>query len=182
GDELAPVQRRDVVPLDSLPQLESPRPVVGARLPGLREVALEREIVGTRRLFRKRIPDEPARGEADELEGPDLLVQAGTDHRRIPWRGTIQTPAALGRLGARGNPIGVGRRRLSRRAPTAHAPDQRRHARAGPAGALDEITPGHAPASHVARSHGTQRLTPHLSGYWRIKSDRECGETPIGTG
>src|SRR5215472_13042239 len=50
GHQLTPVEGRDVVPLHALAELEGPHPEVRTALPGLREVALEGEIGGVRRL------------------------------------------------------------------------------------------------------------------------------------
>src|SRR2546425_6253766 len=96
--QLAPVQRRHVVPLDPLAQLERPHPVVGARLPQLREVSLEREVVGATRLVGERVADETVAGEGGKLEEPDRLRQPWIEHRRVPGRGPRQEPPPPGRV------------------------------------------------------------------------------------
>src|SRR3989454_12644872 len=61
GDQLAPVERWHVLPLDAPAQLECPHALVGAPLPGLGEVSLEGQVVVASRLVRKRIRSEERR-------------------------------------------------------------------------------------------------------------------------
>src|SRR4030095_6402921 len=64
GGELAPIERRHVLPLHALPQLEGPDAIVGTRRPRLCEVALEPHVDGAARLVGKYIADEAVAGEA----------------------------------------------------------------------------------------------------------------------
>src|SRR5216683_1358107 len=161
--QLAPVQRWDVVPLDALAQLERPDPVVRARLPGFREIALEREVAGAGRLVGERVADQAAAREAGELEEPDRLCKSWIDHRRIPLRGASEHTPAFRRLGARGDPVGIGRRRLSRRAPPTRADRQRGHPGAGPSRAFQEIASRHVSTGGPARVRSGHRSSPSLS-------------------
>jgi hypothetical protein len=101
GDELAAVERRHVVPLDALAQLEGPHALVGGARPGFREVALEREVGGIRRLVGEREADEPAADEGRDLEEADGIREAGIEDGRVPGGGPGEGAAALRCLGAR---------------------------------------------------------------------------------
>src|SRR6185295_15957704 len=58
GHQLAPVEWRDVLPLDALTEPEGPDTEVRAALPRLREVALQREVGGIGCLVGERIANE----------------------------------------------------------------------------------------------------------------------------
>src|SRR6267378_4548308 len=68
-DELASVERRHVLPLDALPDLEGPHAVGRVALPRLGKIALEAQVGGTGRFVGKRVADEPVAREPYELEG-----------------------------------------------------------------------------------------------------------------
>src|SRR5439155_1310625 len=67
GDQLTPIERRHVLPLDAPAQLECPHALVGAPLPGLGEVAFEAEVGVAGRLVGKRI------GQGTKSRGDDIL-------------------------------------------------------------------------------------------------------------
>src|SRR5439155_7708926 len=81
-DELSSVERRDVLPLDALTELEGPDARVGTRLPGLREIRLQRKIAGSAHLLGEGVADQAARDEAGELEETDRLRQSRIDQGR----------------------------------------------------------------------------------------------------
>ena len=138
GDELAPLERRHVLPLDAPAQLERPHALVGTPLPGLGEVSLEAQVVVASRLVGERIAQEAIAGEAGELEEPDGLGQPRVDHRGIPGRGPGQHPAALRRLGARRDPVGV-LARLSRGSPPTGSDGEGGGAEATPSDLFEEL-------------------------------------------
>src|SRR4030095_3723699 len=82
GGELAPIERRHVLPLHALPQLEGPDAIVGTRRPRLCEVALEPHVDGAARLVGKYIADEAVAGEAGELVEPNRTGDPRLEHRR----------------------------------------------------------------------------------------------------
>ena len=86
--------------------------MLGIRLPRLGEIAHEREVIGAGRLVGETVAQEPVVDEAGELKRPHRLGQARVDHRWVPGRGPRHGPAPLGGLGARGDPVGIGRRGL----------------------------------------------------------------------
>src|SRR5262249_54793134 len=103
----AAIQGGHVLPLHALTKLEGPDTVTGLRLPRLREVPDQGEIVGPRRLVREPIAHEPVAHEAGELEEPDRLGQPGVNDRRVPRRSPRYSAATFRRLGARGDPVRV---------------------------------------------------------------------------
>jgi hypothetical protein len=68
GDQLAPVERRHVLPLDAAAQLECPHALVGAPLPRLGEVAFEAEVGVAGCLIGKRVAQEAIAGKPRDLE------------------------------------------------------------------------------------------------------------------
>ncbi|PYN22737.1 MAG: hypothetical protein DMD76_18980 [Candidatus Rokuibacteriota bacterium] len=103
--------------------------MVGVRRPRLRQITLEGEIVGVGGLVGERMAHETVAGETGELKEADRLRVPWVDHRRIPGRRARQDAAALGRLGAGREPVGIGGRGRGGRAPAAR--DQRARANAG---------------------------------------------------
>jgi hypothetical protein len=106
--ELAPVERRDVLPLHALPELEGPDPRVGAGRPRLGEVPLEGHVDGPARLVREDVPDQPITGQPGELVEAHRLGEPWVEHGRIPAEARVSVPPRLAGLGARGNPLGIG--------------------------------------------------------------------------
>src|SRR5215468_9325685 len=100
GDQLAPVERRHVLPLDPAAQLEGPHALVGAPLPRLGEVSLEREIAVPARLVGEHVAQETIAGQPGELEQADRLREPRVDHRRIPGRGPGEHESLAGSLGS----------------------------------------------------------------------------------
>ena len=158
GDQLAPFERRHVLPLDAPAQLERPHSLVGAPLPGLGEVPLEAEVGVAGRLVREHMAQEAIAGEPGELEQPHGLGESRVDHRGIPGRGPGQDPAPLRRLGARRDPAGI-RRGGGSSSPTG-GDSHRGHPGAGHGCALEEITSSHAAASGLAKVGGGHRGSP----------------------
>ena len=163
GDEFASVERRHVLPLHALPQLERPDPRVGVALPALGEVPLEGEVGHSGGLVRERIAYEAIAGERRELEQPDRLGEARVDHRGIPGRCPREAPASPGRLRARRDPVGVRRRRLRERMSPACADGQGGRAGAGPSGTSEKVTSRHMGVCGLARVGGGHRSSPSLS-------------------
>src|SRR2546422_11592514 len=67
GGELAAVERRQVLPLHALAQLERPHAVIGARRPRLGPIALEAHVARAARLVGERVPHEAGTPPACEL-------------------------------------------------------------------------------------------------------------------
>ena len=67
GGELAAVERRQVLPLHALAQLERPHAVIGTRRPRLGQIALEAHVARAARLVGERVPHEAVAGQACEL-------------------------------------------------------------------------------------------------------------------
>ena len=167
--QLAAVQRRDVLPFDALAQLERPSPIVGARLPRLREIAPQTQVVGAARLVGEDVADEAVAGQAGELEEPDRLRQPRVEHRRVPGRGPRHDPAALRRLGAHRDPVGIRGRGLGRRSPCSPGSceeDSRTYA--SPTGVLEEFA-----AVYLARSSFPVGV---VAGHCRSPSFRGDGQ------
>jgi len=163
GDELATVERRQILPLHALPQLERPDAGVGVALPALGEIALEAEVRRAGGLVGERIANEAVAGERRELEQPYRLREAWIDHRGIPGRCPREGPAPLRRLRARRDPVGIRRRRLRGRESPAGAHDQCGHPGAGPSGTPEKVTSRHHRVSSLAGVNGGHRSSPSLS-------------------
>src|SRR5207245_9014141 len=161
--ELAPVERRDVLPFDALPELERPHPVRRVALPRLREVAPEGHVARTAGFVGEPVTDETVAREPDELVEADRLRQPRIDHRRIPGRGAGENSAPFRRLGAGRNPVGIGRPRLGPGAATGDTRGQRGSSGTGYPGALEELPSGHAPTSRATRT-GCRHRSLLLSG------------------
>src|SRR2546430_14114896 len=132
--------------------------------------------------FTRRIPlqfplffffNDPATPEIYPLSLPDALPIGG-----VPGRGPGEHPASLRRLGARGNPVRIGRAGGGS-SPTG-ADGQRGHPGAGHGCALEELTSSHGPASGLARGGGGHRGSPPCPDIRRRENKGlECGEPPI---
>ena len=168
GDELAAVERRHVVPLDALAQLEGPHALVGAARPGFREVALEREVGGIRRLVGEREADEAAADEGRDLEEADGIRQPRIEDGRVPGGGPGEGAAALRRLGARRDPVGIGRRGLSRCPPRPGALADRGRRGGSQSHALQEVAAialgGGGAAAGVVGEHPRSPFLVHVIG------------------
>ena len=162
GHELAAVERRHVVPLHALAQLERPHPEVRARLPRLGEVALEGEVGRTAHLVGEPVAHEPAADQARELVEPDRLGQARVDDRRIPRGSARERAAPLGRARAGRDPLRVGGPGLGGRPASTGAGHEGAGPETGPSCAREEptaIQPGGLRGEEVV-VHRALLLTP----------------------